>query len=699
MKKEIAVNAVERLIPAHISNEQVSKNIKQAAKSVNLTFPDMVTGINVYRWSLPGEGWQKLEQLADEDRASVEDELGYRCEQMKSQLPEEFLPIFTVPGSDYILARKDSSGEWEIALCGWGYQSPAKPPVVISEALHHKTDYQEVSIGVCWDGKAIPNHTLLINGNEKTTGPNGYFQMDRPLKVGRSLTVGTPRHRQWTLHVEKGKELYTFDITEFVDVNIAVRVNGTGAKGYACDIQFSGHQERVTTGEDGRATLRLPLDYRSQEEAGKAQPPCTVSCDGKSVSKTPQGEGCTLDFAFDIFQQQVNIGFSWNGELLRGYGFHCNGVPRQTGSDGYYHEDTPQTAGTVLNLLTHRHENIDLAVEQGKADYIFDITEFFDARILVTEGSRPLQDQECTISYPTLTQTVTTDRNGHAALRIPFVYATDGAQPECTVTCKEKTASQTPDTKSKTTDFHINFEREQVSIGFTWDGTLLKGHSFAYDGSQQQTGSDGLFHDPVPQMAGATHSVSCDGMAQETLTVEKGRGDYIYDITRYFEAQVTVTQDGKPAESQECEISFNGNRHSVRTDAGGKAGIRMPLAYAQGPAQPGCTVSCNGESQTQTPDRDGGVLNYQFDLQSPPVPQYVYVRLLDYGGYPMADIPVSVRLKKKGEVSLTTDEEGRIRLDREWLTPKEKFKVGFTVSADYQQTHDLHLKPKKQKKQ
>ena len=69
--------------------------------------------------------------------------------------------------------------------------------------------------------------------------------------------------------------------------------------------------------------------------------------------------------------------------------------------------------------------------------------------------------------------------------------------------------------------------------------------------------------------------------------------------------------------------------------------------------------------------------------------------LLDYGGVPLPDLPFTLTLKKKGALSLKTDANGQCLIPKEWFVNKEKMRVNFTVTPEYQASHDLHDKRKK----
>ena len=68
----------------------------------------------------------------------------------------------------------------------------------------------------------------------------------------------------------------------------------------------------------------------------------------------------------------------------------------------------------------------------------------------------------------------------------------------------------------------------------------------------------------------------------------------------------------------------------------------------------------------------------------------VKIRLLDYGGCPLPDLPFVLFTKKKGELKLRTDADGCCEVQQDWLTNNEKMRVKFEVTPEYRQTHDIH---------
>ena len=253
---------------------------------------------------------------------------------------------------------------------------------------------------------------------------------------------------------------------------------------------------------------------------------------------------------------------------------------------------------------------------------------------------------------------------------------------------------------------------QQVNIGFSWEDKPLPNISFKLVGHTRMTGADGLFHIDGLLPVGKSYAVETLTGQTYTLTVTQGQADYVYDLTQYVTVNIDVQQNDAPAPDVDCSISFNGHLLSAKTDEGGHATLQIALAGDKlGMAlvpQPNCVVSCNGQSQSQTPIGPNDVLSYTFQFKDevppPPVPEpevapppppepepeFVYVHLLDYGGFPLPQLPFALTLAKQGRLSLQTDEQGTCQLPKEWFTPNEKMQFQFEVTPEYQASHDLH---------
>ena len=270
---------------------------------------------------------------------------------------------------------------------------------------------------------------------------------------------------------------------------------------------------------------------------------------------------------------------------------------------------------------------------------------------------------------------------------------------------------------------------QMVNIAFSWDEQPLPNIAFRLAGQPRTTATDGFFRFDRPIPVGTSYPLELSTGEKFTLTVEQDRSDYIFDLTQYMQVEIDVAQDGMPAANKTCNVSFGTKNLSAETNEAGHASLRIPLVcdtllQLQVP-QPSCNVSCDAQSEEKTPTYNGEILHFQFLFETPkpepvpepepepepdPVPEpepepepeaepeFISFQLLDYGGYPLPNMPFTLKLKLKGEQQLVTDEEGYCEVPKEWFTHKEKMTVKFSVTPEYQAEHDLHDRKDAKKK-
>lgn len=265
---------------------------------------------------------------------------------------------------------------------------------------------------------------------------------------------------------------------------------------------------------------------------------------------------------------------------------------------------------------------------------------------------------------------------------------------------------------------------QNVRIGFEWDGQLLENYLFYLDHFERKTSTDGWFDTKQPLPIGNEYVLKTSSGTVFILKVEQGKGDYIFDLTQYAFVDITVQKDNVALKGCVCNLLFNDRHYQFVTDETGSVSQKIPLVctllgeLAQ--PQPTCQVTCQSERKEQVPCRDGDRLAFKFFVQTEKkipgkprpdssvkidpempkkeksgkeqdvTPQFIELKLLDYGGYPLAELDFILVTKKKGEVTLKTDDNGICRVPQEWFTRKEKFKIRFSISSEYQQIHDLH---------
>lgn len=277
-----------------------------------------------------------------------------------------------------------------------------------------------------------------------------------------------------------------------------------------------------------------------------------------------------------------------------------------------------------------------------------------------------------------------------------------------------------------------HLDKEAVRIGFKWEDDLLPHFPFTLVGENRKTQENGWFQCDGKLPVGNTYQISTLNETSFNLVVEKNKQDYVYDLTMRGTISIKVLHDGNPVENAACNIAFRKKSANVVTDSTGTANLEIVLEPgADGGAtepQPVCTVGYNDKNQEKVANPHG-VTDFVFesftepvvtpeppaepvppivpeppiepqppvDPESPtdPVKETVRITLLDYEGFPLTEMPFTIKTKKKGKVQLMTDNQGRCEIPKEWLTPKEKVNVDFDVTPEYQTTHDIHRTKKK----
>lgn len=262
--------------------------------------------------------------------------------------------------------------------------------------------------------------------------------------------------------------------------------------------------------------------------------------------------------------------------------------------------------------------------------------------------------------------------------------------------------------------------RQDVTLGFVWDGTPIPSQPFTIRNIAHTTTADGMFHvGAIP--VGSSYSIVHKPTERDfTLTVEAGRDRYLFDLTVSFKADITVTRDGAPAADTPVDISFDGRHHTVRTDSRGHAMLEMALASdgSGNPlgSQPECVASCGDQREAKSPVPHSCTVDFRLDLTTPPPeekqpeqpeqpplpepepPRYITLMFTDMVDTPLTDIPLVLTTRKKEKIHLRTDDKGQCVISADKLTPGERFKIDFLITADYCRAHGLVLDRNKRPK-
>lgn len=351
--------------------------------------------------------------------------------------------------------------------------------------------------------------------------------------------------------------------------------------------------------------------------------------------------------------QKVNIAFAWAGKTLPTFSFKLSGHTRITSPDGFMHVDGPLPVGSSYSIETLMGQGYTLVVEKGKSDYIFDLTQYCQVEIAVFQDNNPLPNYVCDVSSGSYHETITTDAAGRSQMRLPLLNDSFGQivipQPPCVVVCGTDSQQQIPTKNDDVLTFLFNFRT------------------------------------PIPEPPVIDPPATSD---------------------KHVHVKVEVFRNDEPVSGQKGKILYNGDSHAITTNEKGEAYfdivVRDIVSEQLSRNQSVCEVICGDEHQSKKLESETTNLVFHFEL--PPKDdaskesEYLYIQLKDYAGMPLIDMPFYLTTKKEGRVQLQTDHEGKCKVSKEWFTPKEKMKIDFTVSAEYQETHDIHDLKNKRKK-
>lgn len=266
---------------------------------------------------------------------------------------------------------------------------------------------------------------------------------------------------------------------------------------------------------------------------------------------------------------------------------------------------------------------------------------------------------------------------------------------------------------------------QTVKIGFIWNGNLIPSFHFKLDTYPRSAAADGYFYPDGPLPVGSAyklHTVSDRQLG--TVVIEAGKEEYIFDLTSCVVVSIMVKEASMPLAGESVAVQCGEDTFNLETDANGCCSVQIPFPIDRNGEliQPNtrCEVVCRDSKQVKIAADVPGTLDYEFSFVpepvpvpepepkpespsvpkpdiapvSPPEPEFVRIQLLDYEGYPLPDMPF-VLLTKKGSINLHTDDKGVCLVTKESFVDKEKIKVKFKVTKEYQRLHDIHSNKRK----
>lgn len=225
--------------------------------------------------------------------------------------------------------------------------------------------------------------------------------------------------------------------------------------------------------------------------------------------------------------------------------------------------------------------------------------------------------------------------------------------------------------------------RQNLSLSFLDDGVPVPNRAFYFTTNQTlnraTTDAEGYYRlDGVE--AGKEIQVTDEKTRRSfTFTVEQGRADYGFDVTRRAEIVVLVREDGLPATDENVVLTYGDKSFTAATNAAGEARFNIVYREESGNA----TAQVRDKQQTFGPsdERTSVVFDFQKPIEpveEPPVEEPVVstinVSVRDHEDKPFAGANVVFRQGGK-ELPLILDETGTTHF------ASDEFATGVPVEA------------------
>ena len=305
MNIKLQISEVIRLISNRVSMELVCKQLDPLSKQAKIGFPFPQTGAGYLQWSLQGDEWIAFSKANAEQKAVVAQLYRERSGSMLAALKTSPLKevIFTVPSEDFIYFRKNDL-DYDISLVAWGYKFPNQPPCVELSTWIDKLTLQKVCIGFKWNDQLLANYDFSLASFKRKTSNDGLFYVDGLLPVGNEYQIKTNSDDLFVLPVDREREEYIFDLTQYAYVDISVQKDHAAMANCACEVNFNGMRYQLETNGTGCVSLKLPLVCTPIGELLQPQPLCRVTCQSETQEQTLSCDGEKCLFAF-LFHSEI----------------------------------------------------------------------------------------------------------------------------------------------------------------------------------------------------------------------------------------------------------------------------------------------------------------------------------------------------------------------------------------------------------
>lgn len=390
-------------------------------------------------WTHDEEGWQSVKEADDLTRSMVYDTVGQTRDALLQKADEKYVDtVMAVPDESFIYYREDG-GKLNILLTGWGYSYPGKH-VTMSEVISINVP-NPVTLKFTCDGMPIGGREFAIQLPRQLkklkAGPDGTYRF-KNISPGTHYTlVDLKTNTSLSLDVQKGKDTYEYDLTEYTPLALSATVDGQPAAGEHISVSYAGKTYEAVTDGQGKASVQLPLHEGETVEA---------TMRGQDQQTVMTATGASIDFSFT--SPPAEDGDSEDGEEEKnephdievlvvdkdGNPFRCQSLTlRQDGADSLDVTIDEAGHGTFAEGLLRAAEPTTVTVngagtdclpatltlQDGVYSYIISVVEQQPVKVMLRDSKgQPIPQTSLTLRQEGAeTLTLALDDNGDAYFR------------------------------------------------------------------------------------------------------------------------------------------------------------------------------------------------------------------------------------------------------------------------------------------
>lgn len=120
-----------------------------------------------------------------------------------------------------------------------------------------------------------------------------------------------------------------------------------------------------------------------------------------------------------------------------------------------------------------------------------------------------------------------------------------------------------------------------AKIGFTINNELQSSHKFyitTLGGSSKEclTDAEGFYHLGEQKIGTNVNLIDADSQKSISFVIDKGKTDYIFDVTRNSNVRIKITSDEESLDNTEISVEYHGAINKYTTDSLGEVNISVP---------------------------------------------------------------------------------------------------------------------------